>query len=169
MDRERAHGGCSLERGRPSARARRSSPAVARDEDSDEAKPRGCSPKHGRRRRGSVILEENGVNVSSTLERRRARVSSKAMGGGAVCSGGALSLLYWPGRRWPCGNGRKWSVIYDQIIDGRGGLTRGIMRGNHGGGVKSLSWHLEARGRAVWGDRGRRGEAVVWQGSTGVR
>jgi hypothetical protein len=62
---------------------------VARDEDSDEAKPRGCSPKHGRRQRGSVILEENGVNVSSTLERRRARVSSKAMGGGAVCSGGA--------------------------------------------------------------------------------
>jgi hypothetical protein len=46
VDREWAHSGGSSERDRPGARAHRSSPAVAIDEDGDEAKPRGCSPEH---------------------------------------------------------------------------------------------------------------------------
>jgi hypothetical protein len=43
------------------------------------------------------------------------------------------------------------------------------MRGNQGQGVKSLTWHLEARGRAAWGGWGRHGEAVAQRGSAGVR
>jgi hypothetical protein len=60
------------------------------------------------------------------------------------------------GRRWPGGNGRKRPAINDRAIDGWGGLRRGVMRGNQGQGVKSLTWHLEARGRAVWGGMVRR-------------
>jgi hypothetical protein len=40
-------------------------------------------------------------------------------------------------------------MIYDWAIDGRGGLRSEIMRGNQAGGVKSLTWHLEARGGKV--------------------
>jgi hypothetical protein len=43
------------------------------------------------------------------------------------------------------------------------------MRGNQGGGVKSLTWHLEARVQAARGGRGRQGEVVVWWGSAGAR
>jgi hypothetical protein len=32
---------------------------------------------------------------------------------------------------------------------------RGIVRWNQGSGVKSLTWHLEARGRAAQGGQGR--------------
>jgi hypothetical protein len=46
-------------------------------------------------------------------------------------------------------------MIYDQAIDGRGGLRRGVMRGDQGRGVKSFTWHLEALGRAARGGRGR--------------
>jgi hypothetical protein len=42
VDRERVHGGGSPERDRPAARARQNSSAVARDEEGDEAKPRGA-------------------------------------------------------------------------------------------------------------------------------
>jgi hypothetical protein len=52
-------------------------------------------------------------------------------------------------------------MIYDRAIDGWGGLRRGIMRGNQGRGVKSLTWQLEARGRVARGGWGRRGEVVV--------
>jgi hypothetical protein len=60
-------------------------------------------------------------------------------------------------------------MIYDQAIDGRGGLRRGVMRGDQGRGVKSFTWHLEALGRAARGGQGRRGEPVARWGSAGVR
>jgi hypothetical protein len=60
-------------------------------------------------------------------------------------------------------------MIYDWAIDGRGGLRSGIMRGNQAGGVKSLTWHLEARGRAERGGQGRQGEVAERQGSTDMR
>jgi hypothetical protein len=40
---------------RPGARAHRSMLAMARDEDDDEVKLRGCSPEHGWRQRGGVM------------------------------------------------------------------------------------------------------------------
>jgi hypothetical protein len=45
----------------------------------------------------------------------------------------------------------------------------GILRGNQGRGVKSLTWRLEARGLVAWGGRGRWGQAAARWGSTGVR
>jgi hypothetical protein len=43
------------------------------------------------------------------------------------------------------------------------------MRGSQGRGVKYLTWHPEARGRAARGGWGWRGEVVAWCGSTSVR
>jgi hypothetical protein len=45
-------GSGSPEHDQPGARARRSSATVAGEEDSYDVKARGCSPEHGRRRRG---------------------------------------------------------------------------------------------------------------------
>jgi hypothetical protein len=42
---------------------------------------------------GARAEAENSGGASLTQERRRAREGSKMRGGGAVCSGGALSLL----------------------------------------------------------------------------
>jgi hypothetical protein len=93
VDRGRAHGRGSLERDQSGARAHWSSQVVARDEDGDETKPRGCSPKQGQWRRGGVTTAKNGGSVSSTRGPRSARETSKARGGAAICSGGMPSLL----------------------------------------------------------------------------
>jgi hypothetical protein len=44
----------------------------------------------------------------------------------------------------------------------------GIQEGNQGGGVRGLDWHLNAGGRAVRGDRMRRGEVATGFGSAGA-
>jgi hypothetical protein len=72
---------------------------------------------------------DDGGGASSTRQQRRARDSSKVRGGGVVCSRVVLSLLLGPARWWLDDNGRKWPMIYDQAIDGWGGLRRGIMTG----------------------------------------
>jgi hypothetical protein len=64
------------------------------DEDDDEVKRMGCSSEHGWWWRGGVMTMGNDGGVISMREGRRARKSSKVRGWDAVCSGGALSLLY---------------------------------------------------------------------------
>jgi hypothetical protein len=41
------------------------SPVGARDEDGDEAKPRGCSPEHKGQQRGDAMEEKSGGGLSS--------------------------------------------------------------------------------------------------------
>jgi hypothetical protein len=54
-------------------------------------------------------------------------------------------------------------------IDGQGGCSRGFKRGNQGGGVRGLDWHLNDGGRAVRGHQMRRGTMEMRFGSAGAR
>jgi hypothetical protein len=51
--------------GAPGTARPRSSLPVAREDEEDEAVPRGCSPEHGQRQRGRVIEAKSGGDSSS--------------------------------------------------------------------------------------------------------
>jgi hypothetical protein len=74
------------------------------------------------------------------------------MGGGAACSGGALSLLQWQGTRWSRLRGVKEGVLMAGALRDEGDipLLNAGQCGVAGGGETSL-WH--GRDRLAWGTK----------------
>jgi hypothetical protein len=70
-----------------------SSPTVAREDEEDEAVPRGCSPEHGQRRRGDAMEACSRVGCSPFIGARE-----RQGGGGQAAMVGVMALSTVDGR-----------------------------------------------------------------------